>query len=128
MPKKSVQLAKQLGRPDAHVLSALTILDDKDETNASVRGAIETLSAQLKDDSALITPHATNLFAALCSRLNALLSDSDLSVTKKLIALAMECFSRDELLKTLKEMQLKYLVLQMLDRLVDRRISTFARR
>ena len=58
----------------------------------------------------------------MCSRLNATLEQGDLSLTKRIISLAMECFGNAELMGGCAEMEVKLLVLQLLDRLVDRPI------
>ena len=67
---------------------------------ATVRAAIETLHEQVKADAAVLVPSATSLFACICTRLNLVLSTADLSVTKRLISFALDCFSSAPLMAT----------------------------
>ena len=120
-----MQLGLQLGRADAHVRAAIATLDERDAAMATVRTAIDTLHQQVRADAALLVPSATSLFACICSRLDQVLSTADLSVTKRLISFALDCFSSPPLMATPKEADIKHLVLQLLDRLVDRRLSGF---
>ena len=71
--------------------------------------------------------HATALFAAVCTRLNWLLNDtSDNTVIRRLANLmVMHLFVCKPLMRELHEPQIRFLVLQLLDRLVDRRLNDF---
>ena len=105
--------------------AAVATLDDREASAPTVRSAIETLSSQVKDEPTLLVASTTSLFAALCTRLNLVLSTADLSVTKRLISLAMDCFACGTLMATCREAEVKLLVLQLLDRLIDRRLVDF---
>ena len=130
VPKKTVALARALGRADAPVLEAISALEDADAESETVRGAIATLQAQVEaDPTVLLQPHnhATALFAAVCTRLNWLLNDtSDNTVIRRLANLmVMHLFVCKPLMRELHEPQIRFLVLQLLDRLVDRRLNDF---
>ena len=92
LPRKAVALGLQLGRADAHVQHAIATLDDKEASAVTVRTAIETLQCQVRDDAALLLPSHAALAAALCARLNLVLDAADLSIAKRVIALAMDVF------------------------------------
>jgi hypothetical protein len=61
LPKKAVQLALALGRPDAHVQAAIATLDDKEAAPTTVRAAVDTLTQQVRGVAWLttLTAHLT---------------------------------------------------------------------
>ena len=125
MPKKAVALGMMLGRADAHVKAAIHTLDEVDAASVTVRATIETLQSQVKQDPSLLVPSHSSLLAALCRRLDLVLGAGDISLTKRVIALSMECLSCPPLMEAVTELEAKLLISQLLDRLMDRRLVDF---
>jgi hypothetical protein len=81
--------------------------------------------AKSEEASTLLAPSQTSLYMALCTRLDLTLDHADLNLTKRLISLAMDCFANKALMLVASELEVRLLMLQLLDRLVDRRLVDF---
>ena len=86
-----------------------------------MRAALETLDAQLKvaEEAHLLVPSRTALLAAICSRLDHVLGTVNISLAKRVISLAMKALESAELMAGCTEVEVRLLMVQMLERLVD---------